>query len=180
MYNIRRNCFETNSSSESDYFDFEDEEEYSIKIKQTIRTSIIWLDDVSDERMDEIRDAIYNGEIDDELFEQLAELYEDESDADDPSLEYCEDNYIDVSFQVRVTYNLTGGYAGDRENPPEAPDVVNIKYNEAPESIKGVKYFNSIKENIMDIFKNKGWIEIIGIEDIGADPIDKDEIDRMI
>ena len=112
MYNIRRNCFETNSSSESDYFDFEDEE-YSVKIKQNIRISILWLDDVSEERMDEIRDAIYNGEIDDELFEQLAGLYEDESDADDPCLEYCENDYIDVSFQVRVTYNLAGGYAGD-------------------------------------------------------------------
>ena len=171
MFKIRHNLFETNSSSAGRYDDCDDKPNYT-HARQKIHICLEWNENTTDDCINEICDAIYNGEIDDSLFYVVSVYYDDS----DPKVDDANESEIIITENCTAHISWHGShYPATRDEPAEFPEPEIDEYDGV--STKKQNYFskNADIEAIMKIFKEKGWTEIKGISNIYADELDEDE-----
>ena len=175
---IRSSYFETNSSS-MDRYDDCDDYPHVAHVKQKVHIILKWKEDVSDQRVDEILDHIGNNEISDDLYKIFCDYYEN---ADDLEIDNLDDGDITFVFSdCTVDISWSGGYyPATRYEPEEYPDMEIDDNDGVPEKRADYPGKERDKQAIMKIFQEKGWTEIIGVEDIYADEIDEDDVESAI
>ena len=167
MLKIRKNCFETNSSSMDRYNDY-DGPDHSYA-RQDIFIELIWAEDTSDSRIDEILENI----DDDELFDCLGTLMED---ADDFEIEDFDDGNIHVSAELKASAIVTyAGCPATRYEPAEDPEY-EFEYTGFPLKNEECPARNKVKDDIMKLFAKNGYTEILGIENIYGTELDEDTL----
>ena len=173
MFKIRPNCFETNSSSMDSYDDYDDDRSRYTKTHQKVRIIFKWDENVTDERIEEIFDYILHGEIDEELFKQFDEYY----DEPEGEVHDGEDDYIELRYPVIIGVSYSGSYyPATRYSPAEYPEPeLDDDWSGVPLKNQPFAAKDAIKDNLMKVFKEKGWTEIIGIENIYGEDIDYDD-----
>lgn len=173
MFKIRPNCFETNSSSMDSYDDYDDDRSRYAKTYQTIRIIFKWDENATDERISEIFDDMLNGVIDKELFQQFDEYF------DEPDGEVYDggDDYLELQYKVIVGVSYRGSYyPATRYSPAEYPEPeLDDDWSGVPLKNQPFAAKNQIIENLMKVFKERGWTEIVGIENIYGEDIDYDD-----
>ena len=179
MLKIRSAFFETNSSSNDRYDDYDDDTPRVAHVKQTVHIVLQWQDDVPDDRVDEILDRVLDGEIDDDLYKIFEDYYEY---ADELVVDNVDDGDITFVFSdCTVDISWSGKYyPATRYEPAEYPEMEIDDCDGVPEKRADYSSKERDKQSIMKIFADKGWKEIVGIEDIYADEIDYDDVERAI
>lgn len=166
MLKIRGNCFETNSSSMDRYDDREYDGPDHSYARQDIFINLIWAEGTSDTRVAEILESIDESE----LFECLETLMED---ADDFEIEDFDDGNIHASVELRaravVTYE---GCPATRYEPAEGPEY-EFEYTGVPFKHEECPARNKVKADIMKLFTENGYTEVLGIENIYGTELDE-------
>lgn len=169
MIKIRRGCFETNSSSMDRYDDYDDGPT-TTHGRQTIRIILKWADDVTEERVNEILESDFY-QVEEDVFDILCSLMED---ADDFEVDNFDDDDITITADVSADIHVVSpAYPGDRYSPPE-PAELEFDYTGFPLKKEDCPARNKVKDDILKLFHNQGWTEIIGIENVYGEEIDDD------
>lgn len=170
MFKIRNSCFETNSSSMDRYDDYDNSPDHT-HAYQDIRIILKWADNVSDERIDEILDNIEY--VEDKIFDILDSEMED---TDDFYIDDTDNGDIHIKVSVGAKPIMTSpGYKGDRYSPPESAEY-KFNYTRFPTKSEDCKSIAKIKQDLLNIFHEQGWNEIIEIENIYGEELDEDDL----
>ena len=169
MLKIRNGLFETNSSSADRYSDSDYPRHATAH--QKIRICLKLQDDIDDDRLDTIYDELVDTYIDD-----IINIASDISvDLDDWEYYDIDNDSIVLTAKVIANVVLTGrGYAGDRYSPPE-PDEFEFEYEAYPFKNETNVDKKSIIERLTTFFKEHGYNEIIGVENVYGEDIDENE-----
>lgn len=173
MFSIRPGVFETNSSSMDNFYDEDSYSKYS-KCSQSIYIDLNFSPDATDEKCEEILDAIYEFDEDSDFVDIVSNLC---VKADFIDIDTCDDT-IEVKFEITVgVIIISVGYSGDRYSPPEEPEVEwDLSDAALPEGEDNTAIIKSISDKLMKLFEEKGWTEIIGINSIKASEPDESEL----
>lgn len=173
MIKIRKGLFETNSSSTDVYSD-DDRPNHSYAM-QKVNICYTWKENTTDERIDEICDAIYNGTINDDLISIFSFYYDDDMD----KFEIISVDSEGISFEAKCTVEISWFgeyYPATRYEPADYPEPEIVDYDGVPTKDKEYPNMKSEIDSLMKVFKEKGWTEIESITHIYGDDLDESEV----
>ena len=171
MINIRKSLFETNSSSADSYSDDYPNHSYAM---QKVHIGYTWKEDTTDERIDEICDAIYNGAINDTLMSIFSFYYEDMD-----KFEIISVDADGISFEAECTVEISWFgkyYPATRYEPADYPEPEIVDYDGVPTKDKEYPNMKSEINSLMKVFKENGWTEVESINYIYGDDLDESEV----
>ncbi|MEE3344844.1 MAG: hypothetical protein VZS44_12175 [Bacilli bacterium] len=186
MLKIRKNIFETNSSSGDYYNDYDDNDTGSNSTSHQLIHIIFKLqEELSEEEITKFEKDTYDKlmSFEDKLYEILYEL---SPDGTDDGFEFWEDGcdgeyyYLDILSEVKGTIHVISPEIPRTWDYPGDYGVWEWLYEGFPLKNETVPALAKAKEDILKLFKENGITQFVEITELYADEADKDEFEDNV